>query len=107
MNRKFHASSVFKEAKGLTGSFAKKIKSVNEVKNLIGKRPRNKKVVMCHGTFDIVHPGHIRQLIYARSKGNILVVSINIDKHVAKKPFSPYVPHELRALNIAAFEIVD
>ena len=62
---------------------------------------------MCHGTFDVVHPGHVRQLIYAKSKGDILIVSLTSDKYVNKGPLRPYVPQELRALNLAAFEIVD
>ena len=88
-------------------TFSKKVKSLDAIKKIIGHRPRKKKVVMCHGTFDIVHPGHIRQLIYAKSKGDILVVSITIDKYATAGPLSPYVPQELRALNVAAFEIVD
>lgn len=99
---------VLREASSLYKSFAHKIKTVEEVRKLIGDRPRKKKVVMCHGTFDIVHPGHVRQLIYSKSKGDILVVSVTIDKYVVKDPgLRPYVPQELRALNLAAFEIVD
>lgn len=95
------------EAQKLNKSFTHKIKSVEEIKDIIGKRPRKKTVVMCHGTFDIVHPGHIRQLIYAKSKGDILVVSVNLDKYATSGHSTTYVPEELRALNIAAFEIVD
>lgn len=101
------AAKLLKEASNLKQPFTRKIKSVEQIKKIIGSRPRKKKVVMCHGTFDIVHPGHIRQLIYAKSKGDILVVSIVIDQYVAKRPISPYVPQELRAINLAAFEIVD
>ncbi len=101
------ADKLLKEANNLNQPFTKKIKNSEQIRKLIGPRPRKKKVVMCHGTFDIVHPGHIRQLIYAKSKGDILIVSIVIDEHVAKRPISPYVPQELRAINLAAFEIVD
>lgn len=104
MNR---TKKVLKEASSLHKSFAHKIKTVEEVKKVVGPRPRKKKVVMCHGTFDIVHPGHVRQLIYSKSKGDILVVSVTVDKFVAKGDLRPYVPQELRALNLAAFEIVD
>lgn len=98
---------VLQEAKTLQQPFAKKIKTVDEVLKIIGKRPRQKKVVMCHGTFDVVHPGHIRQLIYAKTKGDILLVSVTVDRHLQKGELRPYVPQELRALNLAAFEIVD
>src|SRR2546428_5402460 len=62
---------------------------------------------MCHGVFDIVHPGHVRHLIYAKSKGDILVVSVTSDEHITKANVRPYVPEELRAINLAAFEMVD
>jgi rfaE bifunctional protein kinase chain/domain len=62
---------------------------------------------MCHGTFDVVHPGHVRHLIYAKSKGDILVVSVTADEHITKGNVRPYVPEDLRAINLAAFEMVD
>jgi rfaE bifunctional protein kinase chain/domain len=62
---------------------------------------------MCHGTFDIVHPGHIRHLMYAKEKADILVASLTCDAHISKANFRPYVPEQLRALNLAALEVVD
>ena len=62
---------------------------------------------MCHGTFDGVHPGHVRHLLYAKSKGDILVASLTADVHIKKANLRPYVPEDLRALNFAAFEKVD
>ncbi len=64
-------------------------------------------VVQCHGCFDIVHPGHIRYLQFARSQGDILVVSITGDAGIDKEPQRPYIPEELRAENLAALELVD
>jgi rfaE bifunctional protein kinase chain/domain len=84
-----------------------KVKTVDEVCALIGPRPRQQKVIMCHGVFDIVHPGHLRHLIYAKSKGSILVVSVTADEHISKANVRPYVPEDLRAINLAAFEMVD
>ena len=63
--------------------------------------------MMCHGTFDVVHPGHIRHLSYAKSKGAILVASLTCDKHIAKAALRPYIPEDLRALNLAALLVVD
>jgi rfaE bifunctional protein kinase chain/domain len=84
-----------------------KIKTPAEVAAAIGPRPRARKVILCHGTFDIVHPGHIRHLLYAKSKADILVVSLTGDAHIAKAAFRPFVPEDLRAMNLAAFEMVD
>lgn len=98
---------VVKEVRNLKQSFAHKIKTIDELVSLVGVYPRKNKVVMCHGTYDIVHPGHIRQLIYAKGKGDALVVNVTVDKYVTNRPVGPYVPQELRALNLAAFEVVD
>jgi rfaE bifunctional protein kinase chain/domain/rfaE bifunctional protein nucleotidyltransferase chain/domain len=84
-----------------------KIRSAQEIAASVGPRPRDKKVIMCHGTFDIVHPGHVRHLLYAKSKGDVLVASLTADAHIAKANFRPFVPQELRALNLAALEVVD
>lgn len=88
-------------------NYSNKIKTVEEVCGVIGKPPRKDKVVMCHGVFDIVHPGHIRHLTYAKEKGKILVASFTADKFISKGKDRPYVPQELRAKNLAALELVD
>ncbi|MBI4064642.1 MAG: adenylyltransferase/cytidyltransferase family protein [Elusimicrobia bacterium] len=62
---------------------------------------------MCHGTFDIVHPGHVRHLMYAREKADIMIASLTCDAFITKANFRPFVPEELRAMNLAALEIVD
>tara|TARA_R110001592_G_scaffold57277_1_gene174157 strand:+ start:33766 stop:35322 length:1557 start_codon:yes stop_codon:yes gene_type:complete len=87
--------------------YAFKLKTLDELKAIIGTFPRNKKVIMCHGVFDVVHPGHVRHLAYAKTKAEILVTSITADKHIKKGTYRPHVPERLRALNLAAFEMVD
>ena len=62
---------------------------------------------MCHGTFDIVHPGHLRHLMYAKEKADLLIASVTADVHIMKANHRPYVPQELRAANLAALEMVD
>jgi rfaE bifunctional protein kinase chain/domain/rfaE bifunctional protein nucleotidyltransferase chain/domain len=87
--------------------YGHKIKTVEALCTAIGPRPRAKMVVMCHGVFDLVHPGHIRHLLYAKSKADVLVVSLTGDTHIGKAPYRPFVPQELRALNLAALDMVD
>lgn len=91
----------------LAESFNHKIKTADELATLLGAPPRQKKVIMCHGVFDVVHPGHLRHLLYAKSKADILVASITADRHISKGMHRPHVPQDLRALNLAAFELVD
>jgi len=84
-----------------------KIKTAIQLAEILGSPPRQKKVAMCHGVFDIVHPGHIRHLLYAKSKAPILIASLTSDIHINKGPYRPHIPQELRAVNLAAYEFVD
>ncbi len=65
-------------------------------------------VVLCHGCFDLVHPGHVRHLQEARATGDRLVVSVSGDAVVGGKGTGrPLIPEELRAENLAALDCVD
>lgn len=70
-------------------------------------RKNGRTVVQCHGCFDIVHPGHVRYLQFARSLGDVLIVSLTGDALMSKGADRPYIPQELRAENLAALEFVD
>jgi len=91
----------------LSEKYRHKVKTVEELRDIVGPRPRTKKVILCHGVFDVVHPGHLRHLIYAKTKADILVASVTADRHISKGQHRPHVPQDLRALNLAALEIVD
>lgn len=91
----------------LLETFKHKIKTADELREILGAPPRTKRVVMCHGVFDVVHPGHVRHLLYAKSKGDVLIASLTADVHIDKGKFRPHVPEALRAVNLAAFEMID
>jgi bifunctional ADP-heptose synthase (sugar kinase/adenylyltransferase) len=91
----------------LAEKYQHKVKTVEELMAILGPRPRKKKVIMCHGVFDVVHPGHLRHFIYSKSKADILVASLTADRHITKGTYRPQVPQHLRALNLAAYEVVD
>ncbi len=74
---------------------------------LTAERAAGRTIVQCHGCFDIVHPGHVRYLQFARRLGDRLIVSLTSDEAVAKGAGRPYIPQELRAENLAALEFVD
>lgn len=84
-----------------------KLKTSTELSQIIGEFPRIKTAILCHGVFDVVHPGHLRHLSYAKSKADILIVSVTADRHIKKGTYRPHVPENMRALNLAAFEMVD
>ena len=68
----------------LTARYQHKIKTAEELRAIVGARPRANKVIMCHGVFDVVHPGHVRHLVYAKSKADILIASLTADRHITK-----------------------
>jgi len=45
-------------------------------------RAENQVIVFTNGCFDLLHPGHIDNLIQAKAYGDILIVGINSDRSV-------------------------
>jgi rfaE bifunctional protein nucleotidyltransferase chain/domain len=66
-----------------------------------------KKIVHCHGCFDLMHPGHIKHFQAARKMGDVLVVTVTPDIYVDKGPDRPVFNQDLRVESIAALECVD
>ena len=62
---------------------------------------------MCHGCFDIVHPGHVRHLQHAGKLGDRLLVTVSGDDAMNKGAERPLIPQELRAESLAALQCVD
>lgn len=78
------------------------LKSILESEKKIGK-----KVALCLGVFDLVHPGHIRHFQEAKSKSDILVVAITANKYVNKGPDRPVFDEKMRIDSVAAIGCVD
>ena len=70
-------------------------------------RQGGKKVILCHGTFDLMHTGHIRYLQRAHKEGDVLMVTVTADEFVNKGPGRPVFDERLRAENLAALECVN
>ena len=70
-------------------------------------RDSGKKVVLCHGIFDLIHAGHIRYLKSARDQGDVLFVTLTADEFINKGPGRPVFPQELRAENLGYLSLVD
>ena len=85
-----------------------KIVELNDLAEIIsGLKKKNKKVVLSHGVFDLLHIGHIRHFKSAKKFGDILVTTITPDKYVNKGPHRPAFNEKLRAEAIAALDDVD
>ena len=85
-----------------------KIKNLDELALILQKlKNSGKKIIHCHGVFDLMHPGHVRHFHAAKALGDILIVTITPDNHVNKGPGRPVFTEELRAESIAALECVN
>ena len=70
-------------------------------------KSEGKKIVLCHGCFDLMHPGHIKYFQAAKKMGDVLVVTVSPDIYVDKGDGRPVFNQTLRAESIAALECVD
>ena len=85
-----------------------KIKNIEDLAQIISElKSKGKKIVHCHGVFDLLHVGHIKHFKEARTFGDVLVVSITPDAFVNKGPGRPAFTTSLRLESIAALECVD
>ena len=62
---------------------------------------------LCHGVFDLLHPGHYLHIEKAKSEVDILFVSITSDEYVNKGPGRPVFSENLRAKALSLIESVD
>ena len=85
-----------------------KIIEFEELENALRDlKSKGKKLVLCHGCFDLMHPGHIKYFQAAKAMGDVLVVTVTPDLYVDKGPGRPAFNQGLRAFSIAALECVD
>lgn len=85
-----------------------KIHSVEELGRRADEaRSHHRRVVLCHGVFDLVHMGHVRHLEAARREGDVLMVTLTADRFVNKGPGRPIFGQDMRAEMLAALEYVD
>lgn len=83
-----------------------KIITFERLKDLRRVHP-NKRLIQCHGVFDVLHAGHLAYFEAARRHGDLLIVTITSDEFVNKGPGRPYFNSTVRAQMIAALEIVN
>jgi len=88
----------------------KRVETLEDLRDLVaGYRAAGIRAVFTNGCFDILHVGHIRCLVDAKSRGDRLIVAINSDRSIRrmKGPLQPIFPEEERAEVIAAMACVD
>jgi len=85
-----------------------KIKNLHDLVEIVSElKLDGKKVVHCHGVFDLLHLGHIKHFEEAKTFGDILVVSITPDQFVNKGPGRPAFSTSNRLEALSALMSVD
>jgi len=94
----------------LTGKPQSKVLSRAELQGRVAQwRASGQTIVFTNGCFDLLHPGHLSLLNFAKSLGDILVLAINSDAAVRrlKGPGRPVVSQDDRAAMLGALACVD
>lgn len=85
-----------------------KVRTLQELAYIAAaERASGKRIVLCHGVFDLLHMGHVRHLQQARGHGDRLIVTITADAFVNKGPGKPVFTGDLRAEMLSALSCVD
>jgi rfaE bifunctional protein kinase chain/domain/rfaE bifunctional protein nucleotidyltransferase chain/domain len=85
-----------------------KIKNLEDLPKLFSElKSEGKKIVHCHGVFDLLHVGHFKHFKEAKTFGDILIVSITPDEFVHKGPGRPAFSTSLRLEALSELESVD
>lgn len=65
------------------------------------------RIVLTHGCFDILHPGHLHHLRESRRLGDLLIVSVTSDRYVNKGPGRPTIDQAHRMDMLRELRCVD
>ncbi|MCP4713082.1 MAG: bifunctional heptose 7-phosphate kinase/heptose 1-phosphate adenyltransferase, partial [Planctomycetes bacterium] len=108
ISREEIADELNRQRRGYSGRL--KLRSLEALmQELQWLRQQKLKIVFTNGCFDILHPGHIHLLSFAKQQGDILIVAINSDQSVRnlKGPTRPILAEQERATILSALEAVD
>lgn len=89
---------------------SEKIKTFNDIVVIAGAaREEGKKIGLCIGGYDLLHPGHMRHFESAKSFCDILIVGVTADRFVAKRKGDgrPVYNESLRSYSISQMHCVD
>jgi len=88
----------------------KNIVSIKDAESIVQKlRGSGKNVGLCHGGFDLLHPGHVLHFEAAKRLCDVLIVSVTSDRYVTSRKGTgrPIFTDRLRAYMIASLGCVD
>ncbi len=96
--------------KDISAYTSKKIVDINRATKLISDMKDCGKIVgLCHGGFDLLHPGHVKHLESAKKMCDFLFVSLTTDVFISERKGSgkPVYTDKIRAYMVAGLEVVD
>ena len=86
----------------------KKIYNLKNLASIIKQKKKiNKKIILCHGVYDVVHLGHIEHFKIAKKSCDVLVISLTSDDYVKKGPRQPYNNQSKRSAVLQSLEVCD
>ncbi len=87
----------------------RKVLTIDEASRAVKLRHTGKRIIAACGCFDVLHPGHLRTLQWARNQGDVLIVLVNDDAGVRalKGPERPLLKVADRAAMLAGVATVD
>ena len=89
---------------------SKKIKSIEELLKIIENlKEKGKRIGLCVGGYDLLHPGHMKHLESAKNFCDVLIVGVTADKFVDKRKGKgrPIYAEKLRAYSLSQQISVD
>jgi cytidyltransferase-like protein len=81
-------------------------RQAKELTDNIRSRIPASKIVLANGTFDLLHPGHLIALNFARYQGSFLVVSVDDDETAHARGKCPVMPLADRMAMVAGLPAV-
>jgi len=85
-----------------------KLKTLQELSEIVTNlNDEDKKVILCHGCFDVLHFGHFRHFVEAKKSADILIVTITPDHFVNKGDDRPIFSQNHRAELLSGLEVID
>lgn len=84
------------------------ITDIGELESVVRDlKEQNKKIVVCHGHFNVIHPGHLRFLEFARKQGNYLFVALSGNTKVEEDVREKFFDEKDRAFGVASLHNVE
>ena len=84
-----------------------KITTHLDSRSIASIRKKFKRIVLCQGHFNVIHPGHLRFLEFAKSHGDYLIVAVQGNRLIEPEVRKKFYDMRERANGVASLAMVD